>query len=111
MKADSEAFSPLIVLVTTPTGGSEELARVILDARYAACVNIIPKIASLYHWEGKIESGSEDLLLIKTSRALLSKLESCIKQHHPYDVPECIAIEPGQITDRYRDWWKAALVA
>ncbi len=102
-------FSPLIVLVTAPAGQSGELVNTILEARYAACVNIIPKISSHYHWQGKIESSSEDLLVIKTSRALFAKLEQCIKTHHPYDVPECVAIEPNEISDRYLDWWKSAL--
>ena len=65
-----------VVLVTAPDlAVARALAQAILEARLAACVNLIPGLESHYRWEGKLESASEVLLLVKTSRRHLAKLE------------------------------------
>jgi periplasmic divalent cation tolerance protein len=80
-----------VVLVTCPAEASEKIARAVLDACTAACVNIVPDVRSLYRWEGKVEDARECLLLIKTRTALLGELERVVKGAHPYEVPEILA--------------------
>src|ERR1051325_4676182 len=83
----------LLVLVTAPDRKTaRDLARAALRARLAACVNVVPKIESHYWWNGKIERGVEVLLLFKTTSARLTPLERLIRQRHPYDTPEFIAL-------------------
>ena len=82
-----------VAYVTAPAGRvAKKLASEILKSRAAACVNIIPKVASSYWWKGKIESATESLLIIKMRRALVRKLETVVRNHHPYTVPEIITL-------------------
>lgn len=96
------------LLVVFVTVGNEvdagRIARTILEERLAACVNILPGIHSIYHWEGTIEGDSEALLIIKTSRELLEDLKTKIREIHPYEVPELIALGVEDGLDSYIDW-------
>jgi len=94
-----------VVLVTAPdlkTGRA--LARAALQARLAACVNLVPKIESHYWWQGKLESGSEVLLVLKTTQAKLAALEKVILARHPYDTPEFLVLPLRAGTSRYLAW-------
>ena len=94
-----------VVLVTVGNeADANRIARRILEERLAACVNILPGIHSVYHWEGAIEEGSESLLIIKTSRELLDTLKKRIDEIHPYDVPELISLDVEDGLDGYIDW-------
>ncbi|MCX6927600.1 MAG: divalent cation tolerance protein CutA, partial [Verrucomicrobia bacterium] len=78
-----------VVLVTAPdlkTG--RMLARAALAARLVACANLVPKIESHYWWQGKIESGAEVLMVMKTTTVHLAALEKLILAKHPYETPE-----------------------
>jgi periplasmic divalent cation tolerance protein len=90
------------------TAGSEEEARKIADLlvneRKAACVNILPRVDSLFHWKGRIDSARESLLLVKTKASLLSDVISLVKQAHSYDVPEIIALPIIGGSQEYLDW-------
>jgi periplasmic divalent cation tolerance protein len=94
------------LVVTTAPNLSEarSLAHALVERRLAACVNIIPKIESIYRWEGKVESAVEYLLLIKTTAALFESVRGAIQELHSYEVPECIAlrIEDGSLA--YLKW-------
>ena len=88
----------LVVLVTCETQDQgEKIARGLLEKHLAACVNILPGARSLYWWEGKIDTASECVLIIKTREAHLGALTAEIKRLHSYTVPEVIAfrIEGG----------------
>jgi len=101
-----------VVLVTAPdlkTGRA--LARAALQARLAACVNVVPKIESHYWWQGKLESGSEVLLVLKTTHAKLAALEKVILARHPYDTPEFIVLPLQAGTSRYLAWLGASVKA
>ena len=94
-----------VVLVTAPDlACARALARGLVERRLAACVNLVPGLESVYRWEGKIESASEVLLLVKTTAGHLRELESFLAAEHPYDVPECIALEPAEVESSYLAW-------
>ena len=94
-----------VVLVTTPDlKTARVLAKAVLRARLAACVNIIPKIESHFWWQGKIESAAELLLVMKTTQPKLRALEKCVVKHHPYDTPEFLALPLAGGHARYLAW-------
>ncbi len=100
----------IIVLTTTPnTEEAENLARKIVEARLAACVQVLPPIKSFYFWEGAVQADSEQLLLIKTLAENFDKLEKFIKSNHSYTVPEIVAIKAEAVSDDYFKWLKAYL--
>jgi periplasmic divalent cation tolerance protein len=95
-----------IVLITHPEEGAEAFARGLVEARLAACVNLL-HAQSVYRWRGALHSDPEALLVVKTMAARLAELERHLAQHHPYDVPECVALEPAQVEERYQAWLSA----
>src|ERR1700756_3630524 len=91
-----------IILVTAPDlKVARQLAQAALRARLIACANLIPKIESHYWWQGKIESGGEVLLLMKTTRKHLAPLEKLIVEKHPYDTPEFLVLPLNAGNARY----------
>lgn len=94
-----------IVLCTCPDSvTAERLSREIVEGRLAACVNIIPGIQSVFRWEGKVQSESETLLVIKTVRGRYAELEASLQAAHPYDVPEILLIPVGAGLPAYLEW-------
>ena len=83
---------------------AESLARFLVEEHLAACVNILPGLTSVYPWEGKIETGCEALLFIKTERGLYQKLETELRERHPYELPELIVIDIEQGLPDYLNW-------
>jgi periplasmic divalent cation tolerance protein len=99
-----------LVLVTAPDlKTARRLARAALAARLIACANLVPKVESHYRWRGKIEKGTEVLLLLKTSRAKLAALEKLVLAEHPYDTPEFVVMKLDQGSGRYLDWLQASV--
>lgn len=97
-----------IVLVTAPDmKTARKLARAALEDRLIACANILPRVESLYWWEGRIESGREWLLVMKTTSARLGALEKKVVELHPYDTPEFIALSIEQGNRKYLNWLQA----
>ena len=95
----------LVVLTTTPNPEeAEQLARSIVDEKLAACVQILPKMTSVYFWEGKVQTESEYLLLIKTLEEKFDELSDFIKQNHSYEVPEIVAIAAEKVAGDYLNW-------
>ncbi|MFJ4292425.1 divalent-cation tolerance protein CutA [Cupriavidus sp. NPDC089707] len=83
----------LVVITNTPDAETAaRLSRAVLEARAAACVNRLAPVESEYWWQGAFEQAREWPLLIKTTRARYAALEAVIRQYHPYDVPEIIAV-------------------
>ncbi len=83
----------IVVLVTAPDeDGAAKMAETLVEERFAACVNIIRDIRSIYSWEGKIEDDREVLMVIKTKKDLFEPLKKRIQEMHPYSVPEIIAL-------------------
>jgi len=95
-------------LIVLTTAGSEtearKMAQTLVEGRLAACVNIIPRIQSVYRWEGKVEETEECLLLIKTVKAREDQVRTAIRELHTYDLPECIAIPIESGSAEYLKW-------
>ena len=94
-----------LVLCTCPDPDTaRDLATTLVSRRLAACVNILPGLTSVYGWQGQVETATELLLLIKTQADRYAALEFCIRQHHPYEVPEIVALPIGRGSQDYLDW-------
>jgi periplasmic divalent cation tolerance protein len=98
-------MKPVIVLTTVgerdDAGG---LAHQLVEHRLAACVNILGGVRSIYRWKGRVTDDQEQVLLIKTVDARLEALHVFFVDNHPYEVPEFIVLDPGAMSDAYRDW-------
>lgn len=94
----------LVVLVTCPPDQAEVLAATLVEARAAACVNIIPAMRSVYRWKGQVRKDGEALLLIKTSAGRFSALKELVLKHHLYELPEIIAVNVEQGHAPYLSW-------
>ena len=93
------------VLVTAPDlKTARALAKGALSARLVACANLVPKIESHYWWRGKIESGGEVLLILKTAKSNLAALEKLIVGKHPYNTPEFLVVTLSAGNQRYLRW-------
>ena len=94
-----------VVLVTAPDlKTARALARAALVARLIACASLVPKIESHYWWRGKIESGAEVLLILKTASSKLAALEKLIVARHPYETPEILALPLSSGSQKYLGW-------
>ncbi|KAK8947108.1 hypothetical protein KSP39_PZI006397 [Platanthera zijinensis] len=105
--AASTIVPSIVVYVTVPNReAGKKLAESIINEKLAACVNIVPGIQSVYWWEGKVQSDSEELLIIKTRESLLNPLTEHVKANHEYEVPEVIALPINGGNDEYLEWIK-----
>ncbi|MBN1369204.1 MAG: divalent-cation tolerance protein CutA [Dehalococcoidaceae bacterium] len=101
-----------IVLITTSQDEESQLiARVLLEQRKAACVNIVPKISSLYWWNNVIQQDKESLLIVKTRTELLDEVIRLVKEVHSYEVPEIIALPVFGGNQEYLEWIDREVVA
>jgi periplasmic divalent cation tolerance protein len=98
-----EAEEARVVLVTHPEAGAEDFAAGLVERRLAACVNLLP-VRSVYRWQGAVERAPEVLLVVKTVAGRLPALERHLRERHPYDVPECVALDPVRVEPGYRAW-------
>ncbi len=102
----------IVVLSTCATEEeAEKLARVLVEARVAACVTMVPGVRSVYRWQGAIESAAECLLIIKSSRQLFESLRMALEEAHVYDVPELLAVPVVEGSANYLNWLEGQLGA
>jgi len=95
----------LLVLTNLPDAESaNSLARILVESRLAACVNLMPGVQSVYRWQGEIEQASEITLLIKTTQKHYVQLQQAIISHHPYELPEVIALPISNGYAPYLHW-------
>ncbi|XP_062111300.1 protein CutA, chloroplastic [Humulus lupulus] len=107
MESGSDTVPSIVVYVTVPNKEEgKKLAESIVREKLAACVNRVPGIESVYEWEGKIQSDTEELLIIKTRQSLLEALTKHVEENHPYEVPEVIALPIHGGSTPYLKWLK-----
>ncbi len=100
----------LVVLVTAPdVKTARKLAKVALARKLIACANLVPRIESHYVWQRKVESGTEVLMILKTSRSRVEELKRVVLAGHPYDTPEFVVLPVTRVANKYAAWWRQAL--
>jgi periplasmic divalent cation tolerance protein len=102
-------MSALIVFTNAPDRAvADKIARALVEQKLAACVNILATCGSIYRWQGAIETADEVPMLIKTRAELYPEVESAIKNLHPYELPEIVAVPVAHGSSEYLDWISAA---
>ena len=95
----------IVVMTTTETqADGERLAHVLVEGNFAACVQVLPQMTSVYRWQGQIEYAKENLLLIKTTRSAYPGVEAALKGAHTYETPEIIAVPVEAGSPAYLAW-------
>jgi periplasmic divalent cation tolerance protein len=97
-------MSALVVYVTVPVEAASGLARTLVEERVAACVNIIPSVRSVYRWQDAVQEDHEALLVIKTAADRFEPLKAAILRHHPYELPEVLAVSVSHAHSPYLQW-------
>jgi periplasmic divalent cation tolerance protein len=83
---------------------AEKAGRVLVEARLAACVNILPGMISVYRWQSAIERADETVMIVKTRASLAGAVQECIKECHPYDTPAMAVLPVESMEHRYLAW-------
>jgi periplasmic divalent cation tolerance protein len=95
----------VVIFITTGTNEeAQEVAKFLLNNRLAACVNITPKINSLFWWNDTLDSAQENLLIIKSRASLLNEIVKLVKEIHSYETPEIVALPIVGGNPDYLDW-------
>jgi periplasmic divalent cation tolerance protein len=99
------ADNVLLVLSTFPDPATaRRIARQLIEEKHAACANILPPMESIYWWQGKVEEAAETLVLFKTSANRYLELQAALRQLHPYEVPEILALPIDRGLPEYLQW-------
>lgn len=111
--AASDDASLVVVLVNAPPAVAPAIARALVERRLAACVNVVPRVVSVYRWEGAVVQDEESTLLVKTRAALVDAIAAAMPELHPYAVPEVIAlpIDADRGNAAYLRWVRAETTA
>jgi len=99
------AEETLVILTTWPSAESaREAARILIESRLAACANIVPGVESIYRWKDAIETSAETLVIFKATMGSYPRFEARLKELHPYEVPEVVALRPTDGLPAYMRW-------
>ena len=102
----SQPPASTVSIVLTTLGADADaaaIARTLIDERLAACVNILPPMASVYRWQGKVEQDREQQMVIKTASHRVADLQTRLRQLHPYELPEFLVLDATG-SDAYLAW-------
>ncbi len=100
-----EDFAYTVLFITTANAEeAQRIASTLLNQKKAACVNIVPKVSSLFWWQDKLDSAQESLLIVKTKTSLLNEIVTLVREIHSYDVPEIIALPIVGGNQDYLNW-------
>jgi periplasmic divalent cation tolerance protein len=103
--AKSEQVTDIVLFITTANAEEAQLiAEVLVKERKAACVNIVPRVSSLFWWQNEMDSAEESLLIVKSRASVLNQVVELVKEHHRYDVPEIIALPIIGGNPDYLEW-------
>lgn len=95
----------IVVYITAPNEDeAARMAKALVEARLAGCVNIIRNIRSIYSWQGRIEDEPEVLMVVKTQKSLFEELSKKVRELHSYSVPEIIALPIIEGSQDYIRW-------
>ena len=95
----------LLVFTNAPDRATaERIAEALVEKRLAACVNVLAGCTSVYRWQGAVERADEIPVLIKTRAARYPEVERAIRQLHPYELPELIAVPIVRGLPDYLEW-------
>jgi periplasmic divalent cation tolerance protein len=100
---ETDPFVVVLITASSPEEG-RRIARSLVEGRWAACVNLIPSIQSIFSWKGEINEESETLLVVKSRRSLYREIENQVKKLHSYEVPEVIALPIVAGSKDYLGW-------
>ena len=95
-----------VVYISIPREEADKMSRELVANRLAACVNVLPKITSYFWWEDEVQSDEESLLIVKTTEERFDELLSFVRENHPYELPEVIAMPLANAFGDYVDWVK-----
>jgi len=97
--------SYIVIFITTATlKEAQQISKVLLERKKVACVNIVPRVDSLFWWQDKLDSAQESLLIVKTKPSLLNEVTTLVKKIHSYDTPEIIALPIVGGNQDYLEW-------
>ena len=103
--AKLEELADIVLFITTADAEeAQRIADVLVKERKAACVNIVPRVSSLFWWQDEVESAQESLLIVKSRASVLNQIVDLVKQHHRYDIPEIIALPIIGGNPDYLEW-------
>ncbi len=101
----------LIVMTNAPDRvTAEKIARSLVEARAAACVNVMSPCSSVYRWQGAVETAAEVPVFVKTTAGRYADVEALIRAQHPYELPEIVAVPAGHGLPGYLDWVRAETI-
>jgi periplasmic divalent cation tolerance protein len=101
-----------LVLSTFPTPDqAAETAKILVEERLCACVNLLPQVRSIYRWQGAVSDDTETLAIIKTTAERYDALAARLISLHPYEVPELIALSPTDVHAPYLAWLVASIAS
>ncbi len=104
VRSDSSSLSPILVVTTLPAKCEDIWLRELVESGLAGCITKLPGAVSIFNWQNVIDTANETLYLIKTIKLKLPELIESIKHHHPYEVPEIIALDPYSVNPEYSHW-------
>lgn len=93
-----------VILSSCPPSHAKLLATKLVEQRLAACVKLLGPVQSVYRWDGDVQHDNEMVLMIKTTATRWNALVEWMSEHHPYDVPELIALDAGKTAEGYLSW-------
>ena len=100
----------LVVFATFPDAEcARRIVTQLVEEKLAACGNVVPAVESIYRWEGKVETAQEAMAVLKTDAAHFPALQTRLKELHPYEVPECLAVPVADGLPQYLRWLGDAL--
>ena len=90
---------------------ARRIGRILIEERLAACVNLLPQVESIYHWQGAVETSAEVLCIFKTVAQRYPAFEERLRLLHPYEVPEILALTPAAVSSSYAGWLLDAVLS
>ena len=101
----NKSSEPILVLMTAANREeASRIAEMLVSEHLAACVQLLPEIQSVYHWQGEVARDSEVLLLAKTTLARFDELDRAVREIHSYQTPEIVALPVTAISEPYLAW-------